>query len=85
MAWGRRIFPRPTGVRAMLGGTEEGADTVCLLACNLDDMTPEALGFAQERLWEGGALDVYTVPIGMKKSRPGVLLACLCRRRRPGS
>ena len=49
------------------------------LCCNLDDMTPEALGFAQERLWEAGALDVYTVPIGMKKSRPGVLLACLCR------
>lgn len=68
----------------MLGGTEEGADTVCLLACNLDDMTPEALGFAQERLWEGGALDVYTVPIGMKKSRPGVLLACLCREEEAG-
>ncbi|MFR8335031.1 MAG: nickel insertion protein [Oscillospiraceae bacterium] len=46
-------------------------------------MTSEALGFAQERLWEGGALDVsYFVPIGMKKSRPGVLLACLRRRMR---
>ena len=52
---------------------------MCQLACNLDDMTPEALGFAQERLWEAGALDVYTTSIGMKKSRPGVLLTCLCR------
>ena len=81
---GKKDFPAANCVRAMLGGTEEGADTVCLLACNLDDMTPEALGFAQERLWEGGALDVYTVPIGMKKSRPGVLLACLCREEEAG-
>lgn len=81
---GKKDFPAANCVRAMLGGTEEEADTVCLLACNLDDMTPEALGFAQERLWEGGALDVYTVPIGMKKSRPGVLLACLCREEEAG-
>ena len=33
---------------------------------------------------KGGALDVYTVPIGMKKSRPGVLLACLCREEEAG-
>lgn len=49
------------------------------LACNLDDMTPEAIGFALERLLEAGALDAWTTPIGMKKSRPGVLLRALCR------
>lgn len=76
---GKKDFPAANCLRAMLGRREEAGDTVCQLACNLDDMTPEALGFAQERLWEAGALDVYTVPIGMKKSRPGVLLACLCR------
>ena len=76
---GKKDFPAANCVRAMLGRREEEGDTVCQLECNLDDMTPEALGFAQERLWEAGALDVYTVPIGMKKSRPGVLLACLCR------
>ena len=42
-------------------------------------MTPEAVGFAQEVLLEAGALDVFTTAIGMKKSRPGVLLTCLCR------
>ncbi len=42
------------------------------LRCNLDDMTPEGIGFAVERLMEAGALDVYTIPVGMKKNRPGV-------------
>ena len=45
----------------------------------MDDMTPEALGFAQERLWEAGALDVCTVAVGMKKNRPGVMLTCMCK------
>ncbi len=54
-------------------GSEAGRETVAELCCNLDDMTAEALGFAQERLLEAGALDVFTQPIGMKKGRPGVL------------
>ena len=49
------------------------------LACNLDDMTGEGIAFAMERLLAAGALDVYTLPIGMKKSRPGVMLCVLCR------
>lgn len=53
-------------------------DTVCELSCNLDDMLPEDIGYAMERLLEAGALDVYTVPIGMKKNRPGTMLCCLC-------
>lgn len=77
---GKKDFEAANCVRAMLGRTEERGEEIVSLACNLDDMTPEAIGFAQERLWEAGALDVYTVPIGMKKSRPGVLLTCLCRR-----
>lgn len=66
-------------VRAFWGRTENGGDEIRALACNLDDMTPEAIGFAQEILLEAGALDVYTTAIGMKKSRPGVCLTCLCR------
>lgn len=54
-------------------------DEVFELACNLDDMTPEDVGFAMERLLEAGALDVYTLPIGMKKNRPGVMLCVLCK------
>ena len=62
----------------MLGEAEDGGDSVVELSCNVDDMTGEELGFAMERLLDAGALDVYTVPIGMKKCRPGTLLRVMC-------
>lgn len=40
------------------------------IQCNLDDMTPEGIGFAMKQLFDKGALDVYTTPVGMKKNRP---------------
>lgn len=76
---GTRDFEAANCVRALLGSTDTPSERVVELACNLDDMTPEAIGFAMERLLEAGALDVYTTPIGMKKCRPGVLLTVLCR------
>ena len=54
-------------------------DEILEMSCNLDDMTPEDVGFAMERLLDAGALDVYTLPIGMKKNRPGVMLCVLCK------
>lgn len=50
-------------------GTPE-TETICELACNLDDMTPEEIGFASAQLLDAGALDCYTIAIGMKKNRP---------------
>ncbi len=75
---GKKEFGRANCVRALLGETEHRADTVIELSCNLDDMTAEELGFAAERLLAGGALEVYTLPVGMKKSRLGTLLQVLC-------
>ncbi len=76
---GTKDFEAANCVRALWGDTEDGADDVLELRCNLDDMSPEALGFAQEQLLQAGALDVYTAAVGMKKNRPGVLLVTLCR------
>lgn len=76
---GKKDFEMANCVRAMIGKTAGNQDSVLELCCNLDDMTPEAIGFAMEELFQAGALDVYTTPIGMKKNRPGVLLTCMCK------
>ena len=91
---GTKDFPAANCVRALLGEAEDGSSGGCTLCaataengteavlelrCNLDDMTAEAIGFAAERLLAGGALDVWTQAIGMKKSRPGTMLCVLCK------
>ena len=76
---GKKDFERANCVRVMLGETEEAGDSVLELRCNVDDMTGEAIGFALEQFMAEGALDAFTIPIGMKKSRPGVLITVLCR------
>ena len=76
---GKKDFPRANCVRALLGETEAPIDAIVELRCNVDDMTGEAIGFALEQLLGSGALDAFTVPVGMKKSRPGVLITVLCR------
>lgn len=79
VGFGKRELPRPNALRACWGEEAAEAELLCELRCNLDDMTGEALGFAQERLLEAGALDVWTQAIGMKKGRPGQMLCVLCR------
>lgn len=76
---GKKEFETANCVRALFGDTEEKGDVVSTLSCNLDDMTPEAVGFAMERFFEAGAIEVFTVPVGMKKSRPGILLCVMCK------
>ena len=77
---GTKDFPAANCVRAMLGEIQDNNDSVIELSCNVDDMTAESIGYAVDRLFEGGALDVYTVPIGMKKGRPGTLIRVLCKK-----
>lgn len=76
---GKKDFAAANCVRVLLGKAADSGDTVSELTCNLDDMTAEAIGFAMDALFAAGALEVYTVPVGMKKSRPGVLLCTMCR------
>ena len=76
---GKKNFECANVVRAFIGETANDGEEIIELACNLDDMTPEELAFAMEVLFSLGALDVYFTDIGMKKSRPGVKLTCMCR------
>lgn len=60
-------------------GEPQEMDSIIELCCNLDDMTPEKIGFVTELLMKKGAFDVYTTNIQMKKNRPGqsCLLVCV--------
>lgn len=76
---GKKDFEAANCVRAFIGETENKTGDAVLLACNLDDMTAEEIGFAMERMFDAGALDCWTVPAGMKKNRPGTVFSVLCR------
>ena len=75
---GTKDFPAANCVRATLGETAGSEDSVFELSFNVDDMTAEQIGFAAEALFAAGARDVYTVPTGMKKNRPGTLISAIC-------
>ncbi|WP_414752374.1 nickel pincer cofactor biosynthesis protein LarC [Anabaena sp. CCY 9910] len=53
-------------------------ETISVLETQIDDLNPQAIGYVFEQLFAVGALDVFTQPIGMKKSRPGILLTVIC-------
>ena len=53
-------------------------ETISVLQAQIDDLDPQVFGYLFDRLLEAGALDVFTQAIGMKKSRPGILLTVLC-------
>ena len=76
---GKKDFEMANCVRAMLGETADDVSRVSELCCNIDDMTAEEIGFATETILAAGALEVFTVSTGMKKSRPGILLEVMCR------
>jgi uncharacterized protein (TIGR00299 family) protein len=62
---------------ALAGKTK--SETVSVLEANLDDLNPQVFGYVMDRLLEEGALDVFGMPVQMKKNRPGTLLTVLCK------
>ncbi|WP_414542802.1 nickel pincer cofactor biosynthesis protein LarC [Nostoc sp. CCY0012] len=60
------------------GDTSPNLETITVLETQIDDLNPQAIGYVFAALLAAGALDVFTQPIGMKKSRPGILLTVIC-------
>jgi uncharacterized protein (TIGR00299 family) protein len=82
---GSRDFERnPNVVRLVIGEAAKPLDkvnpeTISVLEANIDDLNPQVFGYVLDRLLEEGALDVFGVPVQMKKNRPGTLLTVLCK------
>jgi len=85
---GSRDFPgHPNVVRLVIGETAAVAslaertatETITVLEANLDDLNPQVFGYVMDRLLEEDALDVFGMPVQMKKNRPGTLLTVLCK------
>jgi uncharacterized protein (TIGR00299 family) protein len=82
------FLDRPNLLRLLIGTASQAnsdsslpnaeTDRVAVLETNLDDVAPEIVGYCFEQLFAAGALDVFTVPIHMKKQRPGILLSVIC-------
>ena len=62
-----------------LGESKDNADTICEMVFSVDDMTGEEIGYACDIFRDSGAVEVYTKPIFMKKSRPGTEFTILCK------
>jgi uncharacterized protein (TIGR00299 family) protein len=79
---GDRDFAEHANVlRVLIGDTTTASEatTISVIETNVDDTSPQVLGYAMERLLEAGALDVTLTPIQMKKNRPGTMLTVLAR------
>lgn len=82
----RELLEQPNVLRLFVGTSCDVAtpndqtserDQVWMLETNLDDLPAEIVGYCTELLFQAGALDVFTIPVFMKKNRPGVVLSVL--------
>ncbi len=73
-------LPIPNILRLWLGEMTncQSLETISVLETQIDDLNPQAIGYVFEALFAAGAVDVFTQAIGMKKSRPGILLTVIC-------
>jgi len=82
-AGSRDFSGHPNVLRLVIGETvardlKTTSETITVLDANLDDLNPQVFGYVMDRLLEEGALDVFVLPVQMKKNRPGSLLTVLC-------
>ena len=81
-AGSRQLKERPNVLRVILGRIQKirpQPDDVVMIETCVDDMNPEIFGYLMEALFKDGALDVYWIPVFMKKNRPGTMIQVLCR------
>jgi uncharacterized protein (TIGR00299 family) protein len=83
---GSRDFPgHPNVLRIVIGEAvpvltgKTRSETISVMEANLADLNPQVFGYVMDRLLEEGALDVFGMPVQMKKNRPGTLLTVLCK------
>ena len=89
-AGSREVHGQPNLLRIVLGETPEpdhhkrehshgdAHGDVVVIKMNIDDMNPQVFGYLMDKLLAAGALDVYYIPVQMKKNRPGILLSVVC-------
>jgi uncharacterized protein (TIGR00299 family) protein len=77
---GFKRFSIPNLLRIIQGNTAASLDSdrVTVIETNIDDSTPEMLGYVMEKLFESGARDVFFTPVSMKKCRPATMLSVIC-------
>ncbi len=77
-------LPIPNILRLWLGETVHdqfpipNLETISVLETQIDDLSPQAIAYTFDALFNAGALDVFSQPIVMKKSRAGILLTVIC-------
>ncbi|HHV99451.1 MAG TPA: nickel pincer cofactor biosynthesis protein LarC [Clostridiaceae bacterium] len=78
---GKRKTGRFNALRVIMGTIPHEnmmMEEMALLETNIDDMSPEIMGYTIEKLLKSGALDAFYTPVYMKKNRPAVMLSVLC-------
>lgn len=79
---GTKDFPERANLLRIFVGmamATPDVDYVSILETNLDDVSGEVIGYTKQKLFDAGALDVYTAPVQMKKDRPAVVLSVICQ------